>query len=77
MLLGLALATNLIGIGDPFDFVIFSVLHSIAYILWTLLLLKITRAVLRHAAQNEKHLSILHPQTLPLFLNLANKLPDL
>lgn len=72
ILLGLALATNLMGIGDPFDFIIFSSLQSIAYFVWTLLLLKITKAVLRHFAQNEKHLSVLHPQTLPLFLNIAN-----
>ncbi|MDH5354459.1 MAG: mechanosensitive ion channel family protein [Gammaproteobacteria bacterium] len=72
ILLGLALATRLMGIGDPFDFIIFSVLQSIAYLVWTLLLLTVTRAVLRHFAQDDKHLPVLHPQTLPLFLNIAN-----
>ncbi len=72
ILLGLALATNLMDIGDQFNFVIFSTLQSIAYFVWTLLFLRVTRAVLRHFSQNEKHLSVLHPQTLPLFLNIAN-----
>lgn len=72
ILLGLALATRLMGIGNPFDFIIFSTLQSIAYLVWTLLFLKVTRAVLRHFAQHQKHLSVLHPQTLPLFINIAN-----
>ena len=49
ILLGLALATGLMGLGDPFDFIIFSILQSVAYLsVWMLLLLNITRAVLRH-----------------------------
>ncbi len=72
ILIGLALATSLMKLGDPFDFVIFSTLQSIAYLVWMLLLLNITRAGLRHLADNDRHLSVLHPQTLPLFLNLAN-----
>jgi len=59
-------------IGDPFDFIVFSSLQSIAYLVWTLLLLKVTRAVLRHFAQHDRHLSVLNAQTLPLFLNIAN-----
>jgi len=72
LLLGLALATNLMDFGDPYRFIIFSSLESIAYLVWTMMLLRVTRSLLRHFANSRKHLTILHPQTLPLFLNLAN-----
>ncbi len=72
ILLGLALAVNLMKFGDPFDFVIFSSLKSIAYLVWALLLLRVTRSMLQVVAQNDRHISLLHPQTLPLFLNIAN-----
>ena len=72
ILVGLALATNLMNFGDTVEFVIFSILKSIAYLIWTLVLLRITKAILRHVAQDDRHISVLHLQTLPLFLNIAN-----
>jgi MscS family membrane protein len=72
LLLGLALATHRLGPEEPFDFIIYSVLQSVAYLVWMVLLLRITKLVLGQIAQNDQHLSILHPQTLPLFENIAN-----
>ena len=72
ILLGLALATHRLGPGEPFDFVIYSGLQSVAYLVWIVLLLRITKLVLGQIAQNDQHLSTLHPQTLPLFENIAN-----
>lgn len=72
LLLGIALATHRLAPPEPFDFIIFSSLQSIAYIVWTVLLLRVTRLVLGQIAKNDQHLSILHPQTLPLFENIAN-----
>jgi len=72
ILVGLALATNLMNFGGQIEFVIFSILKSIAYLIWTLVFLKITKAILRHVAQDNRHFSVLHSQTLPLFLNIAN-----
>jgi len=72
ILIGLALASNILGLGDVFEFVIFSSLQTIAYFVWTIFILRFTKIVLRHVAQDEQHIGILHPQTLPLFENIAN-----
>ena len=72
ILLGLALAINRLGLGESFEYVVFSSLETIAYIVWTLLLLRLTRLVLGQIARNDRYIGILHPQTLPLFENIAN-----
>jgi len=71
ILIGLALAVNLLQIPEPFDSVSFSILQTIAYLVWTLFLLRATRSVIRYIAENEDHVAVLHPQTRPLFENLA------
>jgi MscS family membrane protein len=72
ILIGLALASNILNLGDVFEFVVFSSLQTIAYFVWTVFILRFTKIVLRHIAQDERHIGILHPQTLPLFENIAN-----
>jgi MscS family membrane protein len=72
ILLGLALGINILNLGDTVEFIAFSLLKSIALIIWSLLLLRITRLVLRHIAQNDAHINMLHSKTLPLFENIAN-----
>jgi small-conductance mechanosensitive channel len=72
ILIGLALASNILDLGDVFEFVVFSSLQTIAYFVWTIFILRITKIVLRHIAQDERHIGILHSQTLPLFENIAN-----
>ena len=71
ILIGIALAVNLLKIEDPFDSIIFSVLLTIAYIVWTVFLIRVTRSVLRNIADNDQHVAVLHPQTLPLFENIV------
>jgi small-conductance mechanosensitive channel len=71
MLLGLALAVNLLEIGEPYDFFVFSGLKTVAFIVWTLFLLRVVRTVLRGIAANEDRVRVLHPKTLPLFENMA------
>ena len=72
IILGIALAVDTLGPVEPFDFIIYSSLQSIAFLIWTVLFLRITKLVLGHVARNDRHISILHPQTLPLFENIAN-----
>jgi len=72
IILGLALAVHTLEPVEPFDFIIYSVLQSIAYLIWAVLILRITKLVLGHVARSDRHISILHPQTLPLFENIAN-----
>ncbi len=72
ILLGLALAFDLMEFSNPYKFIIFSSLKSFAYLVWAWFFLRITRSILLLVAQSDKHVSMLHPQTLPLFLNIAN-----
>ncbi|MDH3760333.1 MAG: mechanosensitive ion channel [Gammaproteobacteria bacterium] len=71
ILLGFALAVNLLKIGEPYDFFIFSGLQTVAYLVWTVFLLRVVRSLLRNIAANQNRIAVLHPQTLPLFENLA------
>ena len=71
ILLGLALAVNLLKIPEPFDFIVFSLLETLAYIVWTVFLLRVVRSVIRFFAADDKPVAVLHAQTLPLFENLA------
>lgn len=72
ILLGLALAVNILNLGDSVEFITFSSLKTIAFIVWTLFLLRATRLLLRHIAQNDKRINMLHSKTLPLFENIGN-----
>ena len=72
IILGIALAVHTLEPVAPFDFIIYSGLQSIAYLIWAVLILRITKLVLGHVARSDRHISILHPQTLPLFENIAN-----
>ncbi len=72
ILLGLALATNLVDIPDSLDSIIFSTLLTIAYLVWSIFLIRLTRSVLKHVSQSDRHMKVLHTQTLPLFENIAN-----
>ena len=71
ILIGAGLAVNLLKIEDPFEPIIFSALLTLAYIVWTIFLIRVTRSVLRNIAENDQHVAVLHPQTLPLFENIV------
>jgi small-conductance mechanosensitive channel len=71
IILGLALAVALLPMPETFDYIAFSVLRTLAYVIWSIFLLRVTRAILRFVAQDEQRMAVLRPQTLPLFENLA------
>ena len=71
ILIGLVLAVNLLDIPAPYDFVLYSVIETIAWLIWILFFLRVTRTLLRYVANDDQRLPVLHPQTLPLFDNLA------
>ncbi len=72
ILLGFALATKILGVNDSLELFVFSVVETIAYVIWFILLLRVIRLILRNIARDDKHVGILHLQTLPLFENIAN-----
>ena len=73
ILIGLALAVNLLQLqfGEYFDRILFSILLTIGYLVWSLFLIRITGALLRALAASERRFLVVNPQTLPLFNNLA------
>ncbi len=71
ILIGLALAANLLKISEPFDFITFSILKTLAYLVWALFLLRVVRSLIRYIASRDDHVKVLHPQTRPLFENIA------
>jgi len=71
LLIGLALAGNLLQLGESFEEIVFSILLTIGYIIWTLFLISATRTLLGAIATNERALQVINPQTLPLFQNLV------
>ena len=71
ILIGLALAVNLLKLGEPFDHIVFSVLLSIGYIVWSIFVIRVTRTLLSTYAAVPHRLGALNPQTLPLFQNIA------
>ena len=72
-LVGLALALELLHLelGEGFDQILFSILLTIGYLVWTLFLLRAARSLLSSFANNPRHMTALNPQTLPLFQNIA------
>ncbi|MEM7209753.1 MAG: mechanosensitive ion channel family protein [Pseudomonadota bacterium] len=71
ILIGLAIALQLIDPGEHVTRVAGSLLTTIALIIWSLFIFKLLRLLLRKMAANPSRFSVLHAQTLPLFENLA------
>jgi MscS family membrane protein len=72
IMLGIALAASLLQFDPSINFVVYSTLQSIAFIIWAAFIMRAIRLFLRHVSRLDHHVSILHSQTLPLFENIAN-----
>ena len=71
ILIGLALAVSLLHFEETVDRILFSVLLTIAYIVWSIFLIRVTGALLRALAASDRRFAVINPQTLPLFNNIA------
>jgi MscS family membrane protein len=71
ILIGLALAVDLLKLYEAFDEFILSALLTIGYLVWTLFLIRGTRALLATISVSEGYLPVINRQTLPLFQNTA------
>ncbi|MBT4520140.1 MAG: mechanosensitive ion channel family protein [Halieaceae bacterium] len=72
LLLGLSSAIMLLRLPEQALSPVFSVLYSIALVIWAQFFLRITRLILRGFASNPDRAELLHSKTLPLFENLAS-----
>ncbi|TKB46346.1 mechanosensitive ion channel family protein [Thalassotalea mangrovi] len=68
---GLIVATDIYGVPPAIEKIIFPVYYTLLLLLWTMFALRFTQVALRQLAKSEKYFKVLHPQTLPLFENLA------
>lgn len=71
LLLGLVSATLIIQLPSEFTSTLFSVLATIAMVVWTQFLLRVTKVALQTYARHPDRVPILHQKTLPLFENIA------
>ena len=72
LLMGFSSAALIISPPELYLKIFFSIIQTIALMLWTGFLLRANRIVLTHISHNPKHFKVIHHQTLPLFLNLIN-----
>jgi MscS family membrane protein len=72
LLVGVTIATLNLAPPELYRNIVFSILQSLALIVWVVFLLRSNRILLTRIARNEKRIKIVHQQTLPLFLNLFN-----
>lgn len=71
ILVGLALAARLLAFGESVDAIVYSVLLTLGYIVWSLFLIRVIRRLLLSLAAHPDRLAVLNPQTLPLFQNIT------
>jgi len=71
ILTGLASASLLLGLAEAVQSVVFSLLYSLAIIIWAQLLLKISKKMLQNFSNHPERVKVLTPKTLPLFENVA------
>jgi small-conductance mechanosensitive channel len=72
LLLGFASATLILSPPALLLNIIFSLIQSFVLIIWVVFFLRSNRILLTRISKNDKRIKIVHPQTLPLFLNLIN-----
>ncbi len=71
LLLGLVSASIIANLAENFRPTVFSILATIAMVVWTQFFLKVTKIALQTYANHPEHVPILHQKTLPLFENIA------
>ena len=72
LLLGLASASLILAPPQLTLNIIFSVIQTLALVVWATFFLRANRMLLTRISRIEDKIKIVHPQTLPLFLNLIN-----
>ena len=71
ILIGLALAIELLKFNEVFDRIAFSVLQTLGFIVWSIFVIRAARSLLKALAESEDRVKAVNPQTLPLFNNVV------
>ncbi|MEN8166837.1 MAG: mechanosensitive ion channel family protein [Pseudomonadota bacterium] len=71
LMVGFSIAVHLLPVSEKMQGVIIAILQSIGIFIWMQFAMRVSRAVLRSLAKDDKRLQFVQTQTLPLFENLA------
>jgi small-conductance mechanosensitive channel len=72
LLMGFSSAALILAPTDLYAYIIFSILQSVAILIWSVFLLRANHALLIKIALNPNRFHAVNNKTLPLFLNLVN-----
>lgn len=72
LLIGIASSILLIHLETRYISFSISILQSIGIVIWSIFLLRFNRTLLISFSKNDQNIKIIHPKTLPLFLNITN-----
>jgi len=72
LILGVASATVVLRLSEGVQSTIFSVLHMLAILVWTLFALRLIPVLVRRLAEPDRAPAVVSVQTVPLFQNIAN-----
>ena len=71
MLVGCAVATLILDLPERAEQIVFSVLITVALLIWSVVVFKLVRITLRRISRDPRRAQMLNLQTLPLFENIA------
>ena len=71
ILVGLALAIELLKFNEVFDEIAFSIWQTIGFVVWSVFIIRAARSLLKAFAESEERVKVVNPQTLPLFNNVV------
>ncbi len=71
LMVGLTIALSTTPFSDTFKSIVVSLLKTANIIIWMIFLIRLSKIILRASARNQNNIKLVHPQSLPLFENLA------
>ncbi|WP_424947247.1 mechanosensitive ion channel family protein [Candidatus Spongiihabitans sp.] len=71
LMVGFIIALSILNLPETLHAVTVSILKSANILIWMVFAIRLSRLLLRASAENQTRIKIIHPQSLPLFENLA------
>lgn len=71
LMVGFIIALSILQLPETLHAVVVSVFQSANILIWMVFAIRLSKLLLRASAQNQSRIKIIHPQSLPLFENLA------
>jgi small-conductance mechanosensitive channel len=71
LMIGSIIALSILGLPETINSILVSLLNSVIIFVWMMFAIRLSTILLRAIANNPSRLTVVHPQSLPLFENLA------